>query len=160
MVPACGPEDPMPKLSETQSILLNAAAQRADGNLLPLAGSLRGGAATRVVAALLAHGLAEEQTTETTAKADPALDTVWRNLEDGRGVLLRITAAGRDALGIEADSAADQAADATEATSTARAAAPALARHRPPLRRVRADARGHQAGAARYHARPRRGCHD
>ena len=27
--------------------------------------------------------------------------TQWRNLEDGRGVLLRVTAAGLDALGIE-----------------------------------------------------------
>ena len=64
----------MPKLSDTQSILLTAAAQRADGNLLPLPGSVRGGAATRAVAALLARGLAEEQTVETAAKADPALN--------------------------------------------------------------------------------------
>ena len=91
----------MPKLSDTQSILLTAAAQRADGNLLPLPGSLRGGAATKVVAALLARGLAEERTVETTTKADPALNTLWRNLDDGRGILLRITPAGLDALGIE-----------------------------------------------------------
>ena len=95
----------MPKLSDTQSILLSAAAQRANGNLLPLPGSLRGGAAARVVAALLARGLAEERTVESTAAADPALNTLWRNAEDGRGVLLRITTAGLDALGSEADSA-------------------------------------------------------
>ena len=35
----------MTKLSDTQSIILSAAAQRADGNVLPLPGSLRGGAA-------------------------------------------------------------------------------------------------------------------
>ena len=64
----------MTKLSDTQSILLTAAAQRADGNLLPLPGSLRGGAATKVVAALLVRGLAEEQTVESTAAADPALN--------------------------------------------------------------------------------------
>ena len=64
----------MPKLSDTQSILLTAAAQRADGNLLPLPGSVRGGAATKAVAALLARGLAEEQTVETAAKADAALN--------------------------------------------------------------------------------------
>jgi hypothetical protein len=91
----------MPKLSDTQSILLTAAAQRADGNLLPLPGSLRGGAATKVVAALLARGLAEERSVETTAKADPALNTVWRNADDGSGTLLRITPTGLDALGIE-----------------------------------------------------------
>ncbi len=43
----------MTKLSDTQVIILSAAAQRTDGNLLPLPGSLRGGAATKVVAALL-----------------------------------------------------------------------------------------------------------
>ena len=102
----------MPKLSDTQSILLTAAARRPDGNLLPLPGSLRGGAATKVVAALLARGLAEEQPVESAAKADPALNRLWRNADDGRGVLLRITPAGLDALGIEADSAAVAAVEA------------------------------------------------
>ena len=54
----------MTKLSDTQAIMLSAAAQRADGNLLPLPGSLRGGAATKVVAALLARGLAREEVTD------------------------------------------------------------------------------------------------
>ena len=108
----------MPKLSDTQAILLTAAAQRADGNLLPLPGSLRGGAATKVVAALLSRGLVEEATVETTAKADPALNTLWRNLDDGRGTLLRITPAGLDALGIEADSAAVAAPEAERPTAT------------------------------------------
>ena len=104
----------MTKLSDTQAILLTAAAQRADGNLLPLPGSLRGGAAAKVVAALLARGLVEEQIVEDTAKADPALNTLWRNADDGRGILLRITPAGLDALGIEADSAAVAAAGGAE----------------------------------------------
>ena len=47
------------KLSDTQSIILSAAAQRADGNVLPLPGSLRGGAAAKVVAALLARAILE-----------------------------------------------------------------------------------------------------
>ena len=135
----------MPKLSDTQSILLTAAAQRADGNLLPLPGSLRGGAATRVVAALLARGLAEEQTVESAAQADPALNTLWRNADDGRGVLLRITPAALEALGIEADSAAVAAtraassATATEGSAAAgnapRAAAGRARRARAPSRR-------------------------
>ena len=54
----------MTKLSDTQAILLSAAAQRADGNLLPLPGSLRGGAAIKVVTALLARGLAREEVTD------------------------------------------------------------------------------------------------
>jgi Protein of unknown function (DUF3489) len=118
----------MPKLSDTQAILLTAAAQRADGNLLPLPGSLRGGAATKVVAALLSRGLAAEAIVETTAKADPALNTLWRNLDDGSGVLLRIAPAGLEALGIEADSAAvaaveaERAAEASEDGAAAEAA--------------------------------------
>jgi hypothetical protein len=91
----------MTRLSDTQLTLLSAAAKRPDGNLLPLPGSLRGGAATKVVAALLARGLIREEGTESQAQADTALNTLWRNLEDGRGVLLRITAAGLEALGIE-----------------------------------------------------------
>ena len=105
----------MTKLSDTQSILLTAAAQRAGGNLLPLPGSLRGGAATKVVAALLTRGLAEERIVESAAAADPALNRLWRNADDGRGVLLRITAAGLDALGIEAGGAAVAAVEAAVA---------------------------------------------
>lgn len=93
----------MTKLSDTQSIILSTAAQRADGNLLPLPGSLRGGAATKVVAALLARGLIREQIIDSLRKADTAMNTVWRNLPepDGRGVLLYITAAGAEAIGVE-----------------------------------------------------------
>jgi Protein of unknown function (DUF3489) len=93
----------MTKLSDTQSIILSAAAQRPDGNVLPLPGSLRGGAATKVVAALLARGLIREQIIDRSRKADAAMNRVWRNLPepDGRGVLLLITAAGAEAIGIE-----------------------------------------------------------
>ena len=109
----------MSKLSDTQAIILSAACQRASGNLLPLPGSLRGGAATKVVAALLARGLAEERTLATTSKADPALNTVWRNLDDGRGVLLVVTAAGRDALGLAPESAPEAAVEAEGAAPVA-----------------------------------------
>ena len=93
----------MTKLSDTQLTILSAAAQRPDGNLLPLPGSLRGGAAAKVVGALLTRGLVREEVTETHVKADTALNTLWRNLDDGRGVQLRITAAGLEALGLEPD---------------------------------------------------------
>jgi hypothetical protein len=91
----------MTKLSDTQAILLSAAAQRADGNLLPLPGSLRGGAAIKVVTALLARGFAREVVTDLQTRADAALNTVWRNEADGRAVLLRITPGGLEAIGIE-----------------------------------------------------------
>jgi hypothetical protein len=107
MVP--GPQDkddPMTKLSDTLAILLSAAAQRADGNLLPLPGSLRGGASVKVVGALLARGLAREDVTDLQTRADSALNTVWRNEDDGRAVLLRITPSGLAAIGVEPDAAA------------------------------------------------------
>jgi hypothetical protein len=91
----------MTKLSDTQAILLSAAAQRTDGNLLPLPGSLRGGAAVKVVGALLARGLAREEVTDRTTRADTALNTVWRNEDDGRAVLLKITPEGLAAIGVE-----------------------------------------------------------
>ena len=97
----------MAKLSDTQVIILSAAAQRADGNLLPLPGRLRGGAATKVVGALLARDLCREDVTDTLTRTDSVLNTIWRNEDDGRAVLLRITPAGLEAIGVE------QAADAT-----------------------------------------------
>jgi hypothetical protein len=107
----------MAKLSDTQVIILSAAAQRDDGNILPLPGSLRGGAATKVVGALLSRGLIAERVTDSMAKADPALNRIWRNEPDGRGVLLFITPAGFDAIGIEteADAADEPAAGAPAA---------------------------------------------
>ena len=52
--------NPITKLSDTQAIILAAAAQRPDGNVLPLPNSLRGGAAGKVVTALLTRGLVRE----------------------------------------------------------------------------------------------------
>ena len=46
----------MARLADTQLTILSAAAQRPDGNLLPLPGSLRGGTAGKIVAALLTAG--------------------------------------------------------------------------------------------------------
>ena len=127
----------MPKLSDTQSVILSAAAQREDRDVLPLPGSLRGAAATKVVGALLSRGLIAETTTESQTTADAALNRIWRNDEDGRAVLLHITDAGLAAIGIEpvtADSAptsADEARSAgaqrnapTEATPAPKARTP------------------------------------
>jgi hypothetical protein len=134
----------MTKLSDTQSIILSAAAQRADGNVLPLPGSLRGGAAAKVVAALLARGLIREHIVDSPRKADAAMNTIWRNLPepDGRGVLLFITAAGAEAIGIEPEavayafnegtnSAGEPAAGAHKGADEAPVEAPAKRRGRP-----------------------------
>jgi hypothetical protein len=103
----------MAKLSDTQAIILSAASQRRDGNLLPLPGSLRGGAAAKVVTALLARGLVEVWVLDSTTKDD----AVWCNPDDGRHVLLLITDAGRAALGIDATSAPVGAEEGVEAAS-------------------------------------------
>jgi len=91
----------MTQLSDTQAVILSAAAQRDDGNVLPLPGSLRGGAAVKVVGALLSRGLVAETVTDSQTKADAALNRIWRNDEDGRATLLHITNAGLAAIGIE-----------------------------------------------------------
>ena len=62
----------MTGLSDTQRAILAAAAQRPNGNVLPLPGSLRGGAATKVVTALLARGLIREEAIDSTRKAGAA----------------------------------------------------------------------------------------
>ena len=50
----------MTKLTDTQAIILSAASQR-DGHIaMPLPDSLRGGAAAKVVGAMLAKGFLEE----------------------------------------------------------------------------------------------------
>jgi len=91
----------MTKLSDTQLVILSAAAQREDRNVLPLPGSLRGGAATKVVGALLKRGLIAETITDSQTKADASLNRIWRNDDDGRAILLHITDAGLAAIGIE-----------------------------------------------------------
>lgn len=91
----------MTKLSDSQLVILSAAAQREDRNVLPLPGSLRGSAAAKVVGALLKRGLIAETTTDSRTKADAALNRIWRNDEDGNAILLHITDAGLAAIGIE-----------------------------------------------------------
>ncbi len=50
----------MSNLTDAQRLVLTAAAQRADRSLQPLPASLKGGAAIKVVNALLTRGLAEK----------------------------------------------------------------------------------------------------
>ena len=131
----------MTKLSDTQLLILSAAAQRDDRSVLPLPGSLRGGAATKVVGALLSRGLIDETATNSQTKADAALNRIWRNDEDGRAILLHITEAGLAAIGIEPEEAPDGGDTAPEgatdapttepATETATDATPALTARKP-----------------------------
>ena len=106
----------MTKLSDTQSVILSAAAQRTDRFALPLPKNLKGGAAHKVVSALVAKGLLKE------VKANRKLnDPVWRETDDGRLVTLVITDAGLAAIGIEPDEPKEP---ASEAPASPQPAAP------------------------------------
>ena len=106
----------MTKLSDTQFVNLSTAAQREDRIVLPLPGSLRGGAAAKVVSALLTRGLIAETTTDIQVTADTALNRVWRNDEDGRAILLlHITDQGLAAIGMEPENAVSAHKGATDA---------------------------------------------
>jgi Protein of unknown function (DUF3489) len=90
----------MTKLSDTQTIILSRAAQNVDRIAMPLPDSLRGGAAAKVVSAMIAKGFLEEVEVDM-RKGEP----VWRETGDGHGVTLVATDAGLAAIGIETDSA-------------------------------------------------------
>lgn len=100
----------MTKLSDTQAIILSAAAQRPEHIALPLPESLRGGAAAKVVGAMLAKGFLEEVDADT-RKSEP----VWRETGDGHGTTLVATDAGLAAIGIKPEDANTAPADATDA---------------------------------------------
>ena len=114
----------MTKLSDTQLVILTSAAQRPGHLALPLPSNLRGGAATKVVGAMIAKGLLAEVYAD---KGDP----LWHENGDGRGMTLVATDAGLAAIGIEpeaADSAptgADEAPSVDAATDTGKGGEPA-----------------------------------
>ncbi len=88
----------MPKLTDTQALILSRASQRDDRIALPLPRRLRGAAARKVVAPLIERGLLTE------VDADPRKrGALWRQRQDGTFVTLAITDAGLEAIGIEID---------------------------------------------------------
>jgi hypothetical protein len=130
----------MIKLSDTQLVVLSAACQRPDRNVLPLPVNLKGGAAQKVVAGLLGKGLVEE------GDAAPA-DPVWRTDEDGRKLTLVAKNAAFQALGIEPESdtqASGEVDGAVPAEATSEADTPA-----------QPATGGHEADAAADAAAPR-----
>ena len=100
----------MTKLSDTQAIILSAAAQREDRIALPLPESLRGGAAAKVVGAMLAKNFLQEVDADTRKG-----ELMWRETGDGHGVTLVATDAGLAAIGIETEDANPAPAGATDA---------------------------------------------
>ena len=89
--------NPMTKLTDIQLVILTAAYQRPTCLVLPLPERLKGGAAHKVVGALLTKDLVEEVLAG-------AGDPVWRQPADGHAVTLVATNAAVEALGIEATS--------------------------------------------------------
>ena len=88
------------KLTDTQIVMLSAAAQR-DDRCLVAPRNLKGGAAQKVVAKLIDGGLAKE------IKAKPGAP-VWRQDEQaGLSFALKLTAAGAKAIVIDDNSASD-----------------------------------------------------
>jgi hypothetical protein len=82
----------MTKLTDTQLIVLSSAAQHDEG-LATRAANLNAAAAVKVASSLIAKGLVRE----IRAKADAP---VWHENDDGR-FALKITKAGRDAIGVD-----------------------------------------------------------
>ena len=97
----------MTKLTDTQLIVLTAAAGRHDGSILPLPDSIRGGAVNKVVNALIGRGLAERIEDDRIAVDD----------------LVRITRAGLTAINVDPDDGA-QAPDGARVEEDGAVAAP------------------------------------
>lgn len=100
----------MTQLSDTQALILSAAAQRPERIALPLPESLRGGAAAKVVGAMIAKGLLQEVDADL-HKGEP----IWRETGDGNGTTLVATDAGFAAIGIEPEDANTAPAGAADA---------------------------------------------
>lgn len=96
----------MTKLSDTQTLILHEASQRPEHLALPLPANLRGGAASKVVAAMLAKGLLQE--VDANLRRD---EPVWRSTGDGHGTTLIATDVGLAAINYEKP-------DATETMNT------------------------------------------
>ena len=92
----------MPKLTDTQLVILSTAAARDDGTVLPLPDSLKikGGAVTAVLKSLLKKGLVAERPAARDA-------VVWREAENGDRTTLVVTDAGLQAIGVTPDAEAE-----------------------------------------------------
>ena len=90
-------QDPaMPKLTETQTIILSAGAQRPNNIALPLPKGLHGAAAKMAVTKMIAHGWLQEVDANL-QRGEP----LWRETGDGQGTTLVVTDAGLLAIGIQ-----------------------------------------------------------
>jgi hypothetical protein len=99
------------KLTDTQLVILSAAAQRDDRCLIPPK-SLKGASAQKVAAKLIAAGLVRE------IKAKPGM-AVWRRSDEaGQSFALKVTSAGMKAIAVEDEGDAPPSATAHSETPT------------------------------------------
>lgn len=107
----------MTKLTETQTIILIAGAQRPENIALPLPKGLAGAAAKMAVSKMIEHGWLQEVDANLRRN-----EPLWRETGDGHGTTLVVTDAGLLAIGIEpvlvktVAAIRQHAADAAEAT--------------------------------------------
>lgn len=86
----------MPKLTDTQFIILSRAATRPHNLAMPLPEGLAGAAAKMAVAKMVERGWLEE-VEAFSSRGEP----MWRETGDGHGTTLIATEAGLEAIGIE-----------------------------------------------------------
>ena len=86
----------MTKLTETQTIILSAGAQRPENIALPLPKGLAGAAAKMAVTKMIEHGWLQEVDANL-RRGEP----LWRETGNGHGSTLVVTEAGLLAIGIE-----------------------------------------------------------
>ncbi|WP_108483531.1 DUF3489 domain-containing protein [Oceaniglobus ichthyenteri] len=86
----------MPKLTDTQTIILSRAAARPDNLAMPLPKGLHGAAAQKAVTAMITRGWLEEVEANL-RRGEP----LWRETGDGHGTTLIATEAGLATIGIE-----------------------------------------------------------
>ena len=86
----------MTKLTETQSMILSAGAQRPENIALPLPKGLAGAAAKMAVTKMIERGWLQEVDANL-RRGEP----LWRETGDGHGTTLVVTEAGLLAIGIE-----------------------------------------------------------
>ena len=100
----------MPKLTDTQAIILSRAASRPDNLAMPLPDGLAGAAAKMAVTAMINRGWLEEVVADL-RRHEP----LWRETGDGHGTTLVATQTGLAAIGIAPESADCAPTGATEA---------------------------------------------
>jgi hypothetical protein len=86
----------MAKLTDTQTMILTAGAQRPDNIALPLPKGLAGAAAKMAVSKMIEHGWLQELEAKL-RRGEP----LWRETGHGHGTTLVVTDAGLLAIGVE-----------------------------------------------------------